>query len=204
MPYFLSSHHKASRGTESYAFLMSVNRRYILVRSSMAFSKTAELSNPSLTLSHFSSPLIPLSQLLVTLLQTSSQSSPEPYPPSMLLQQSSPHSDPEFLDWKVDLQLSSQQLVVSPTVSRPQYTHIATHLSLPLLLEIFCKVFQDLARISNNNLQESCKKILARFLLGFCKILERSYKNCVSIPCKNCLIFKDLTRTISQEYDKNT
>ena len=56
-----------------------------------------------------------------------------------------------------------------------------------VLLEISCKVFQDLTRISNNNLQESWKKILARFLQGSCKILEGSYKNCVSRSCKNCL-----------------
>ena len=74
------------------------------------------------------------------------------------------------------------------------------------LLEISCKVFQDLTGISNNNLEESWKKILARFL----QVLVRFLKDLTRIVCQDharivlkdsymihTRIFKDLTSIIS-------
>ena len=55
------------------------------------------------------------------------------------------------------------------------------------LLEISCKVFHDLTRISNNILQDSCKQILVSFLHDSCKDLVRSFKNYVLRSCKNIL-----------------
>ena len=69
------------------------------------------------------------------------------------------------INWSYQTGMSGMSLLISEVI-------VST--------EISCKVFQDFIRISYNNLQKS-KKIIARFLLGSCKILD----NLTIIVCQD-------------------